>query len=264
MAANGEEPNGAAERAPLDEAPQELLAAELLLRPARSANVFEETMQRLLQSVRLGLIGPGERLPAERVLATMLGVSRDTVRDAIAALTDAGYLASRRGRYGGTFVVDALPELTPVVTEEGVAPRRSVPRAELEDTLVLRAILEVGAARQAALSELTGPQRDSLWQALQECSAAEPSDYRRSDSRLHLLIAELVGSPSLVPLVADIRMRVNELLDGIPLLAPNIIHSNEQHEAIVKAILRGNPEEATRAMEEHIAGSEALLRGFLA
>jgi DNA-binding FadR family transcriptional regulator len=246
-----------------DEQP-ELLAAELLLRPARSANVFEETMQRLLQSVRLGLIAPGERLPAERVLATMLGVSRDTLRDAIAALTDAGYLVSRRGRYGGTFVVDEVPELTPVVTETGVAPRRSVPSDELDDTLVLRSILELGAARQAAMNELTSTQRESLWQALQDCSGAAPADYRRHDSRLHLLIAELAGAPSLVPLVADARMRINELLDGIPLLAPNIAHSNEQHEEIVKAILRGKPGEATRAMTEHIAGSEALLRGFLA
>ncbi len=67
-----------------------------------------------------------------------------------------------------------------------------------------------------------------------------------------------------MPLVADVRMRVNELLDDIPLLAPNIAHSNEQHEAIVRAILRGNPDAAVEAMSEHIAGSEALLRGFLA
>lgn len=234
------------------------LGAELLLRPARSANVFEETMQRLLQSVRLGLIAPGERLPSERVLATMLGVSRDTLRDAIAALTDAGYLSSRRGRYGGTFVVDEVP------APEGAQARRSVPRDELDDTLVLRSILEIGAARQAAMNELSRSQRESLWQTLELCSAAAPADYRRHDSRLHLLIAELAGAPSLVPLVADVRMRVNELLDGIPLLTPNIAHSNQQHEAIVKAILRGNPAEAMTAMGEHIAGTEALLRGFLA
>ena len=88
----------------------EVLSAELLLRPGRAGNAFEETVQRLLQSIRLGLIEPGGRLPAERELATMQGVSRDTVRDAIAALTEAGYLTSRRGRYGGTFVMDELPD----------------------------------------------------------------------------------------------------------------------------------------------------------
>lgn len=242
----------------------DLLSADLLLRPGKTANAFEETVQRLLQSVRLGLIGPGERLPAERELSVMLNVSRDTLRDAIGAVTDAGFLVSRRGRYGGTFVVDSLPSGTPSVSAAGtMIARRSVPQREIEDTLALRSVLEVGAARQAAMSKLSGSDRERLWQALDDARAADPQDYRRQDSRLHLLIAELVGSPSLVPLVADVRMRLNELLDGIPLLGPNIAHSNDQHEAIVKAILYGNPDAATQAMAEHVAGSESLLRGFL-
>lgn len=237
----------------------------LLLRQGRVVNAFEESVQRLLQSVRLGLVGPGERLPAERELAGMLGVSRDTLRDAIGALTEAGYLVSRRGRYGGTFVVDQLPKDNPAIDGAGgVAPRRTIPRDEIEDILRLRNILEVGAARQAALSELSGQDRERLWQALLDTNAATADSYRRQDSRLHLLVAELAGTRSLVPLIADLRMRVNDLLDGIPLLAPNIVHSDKQHEAIVMAILQGSPDEAARAMEEHIAGSASLLRGFLA
>jgi GntR family transcriptional regulator, transcriptional repressor for pyruvate dehydrogenase complex len=72
-----------------------------------------------------------------------------------------------------------------------------------------------------------------------------------------------VGTPSLVSLLADNRTRVNQLLDGIPLLARNIEHSNQQHEDIVVAILTGNAERAASAMSEHLAGSAALLRGFL-
>ena len=83
---------------------------------------------------------------------------------------------------------------------------------------------------------------------------ADPSDYRRLDSRLHLAIAELVGSPSLVPLVAENRMRVNRLLDRIPLLSRNIAHSDEQHEAIVIAILAGDPDARRRRCATHVAG----------
>ena len=246
---------------PTPDAPPDLLSAALLLRSGRTANAFEETVQRLLQSVHLGLIGPGDRLPAERELSAMLGVSRDTVRDAIGALTEAGYLVARRGRYGGTFVVDDPPTGSPVFKgDAGV--RRPATKAEIEDTLALRSILEIGTARQAAMSELSGSDRERLGQALADVTNAAPEEYRRQDSRLHLLIAELVGAPSVVPLVAEVRMRLNDLLDGIPLLAPNIAHSNEQHEAIVKAILYGSPEAATEAMAEHIAGTESLLRGF--
>ena len=96
-----------------------------------------------------------------------------------------------------------------------------------------------------------------------EASCAELVEYRRKDSRLHLAIAEVTGSASLTTAVADVRMRVNELLDEIPLLTPNLGHSNTQHEAIVAAILGGDPPAARQAMAEHLDGTSALLRAFL-
>lgn len=232
-------------------------AGEVLFRPVRNGNAFEDTVARLLQTIRLGIVQPGEALPPERDLAARFSVSRDTVREAIRSLSDAGYLVARRGRYGGTFVSDTIPSTA-------VGPDAAAPTAtEIEDVLGLRDILEVGAARAAAGRELSAPERDLLWTRLSETAAASVDDYRRLDSRLHLTIGELVGTPSLVSLLADNRTRVNELLDGIPLLARNIEHSNEQHEAIVVAILTGSPERAAAAMTEHLAGSAALLRGFL-
>lgn len=233
------------------------LADGVLFRPVRSGNAFEDTVARLLQTIRLGIVQPGEVLPPERELALRFSVSRDTVREAIRSLSDAGFLVARRGRYGGTFVTDTLPEH--VVMD--ASPPTLV---EIDDALGLRDILEVGAARAAAGRELGAGDRDLLWTRLGEVTAAPVDDYRRLDSRLHLTIAELVGVPSLVSLVADNRTVVNRLLDGIPLLARNIVHSNEQHEAIVVAILTGSPERAAEAMSEHLAGSAALLRAFLA
>ncbi|WP_231727689.1 MULTISPECIES: FadR/GntR family transcriptional regulator [unclassified Rathayibacter] len=231
-------------------------AEEAVLRPVRTGNSFEETVQRLMQTVKLGLVAPGERLPPERELAARLGVSRDTVRDAISSLADAGFLTVRRGRYGGTSVAVELPAEVP--------GRRGFDRAEIDDVVGLREILEVGAARLAAASDLTAADRGQLFQALADVEAASPEDYRRLDSRLHLAVAELAGVPSLLPLVAESRMRVNELLDDIPLLPRNIAHADEQHRALVTAILTGRADEAARLMSEHVQASAALLRAFLA
>lgn len=232
------------------------LIDDAVFRPVRNGNSFEDTVARLLQTIRLGIVAPGEALPAERDLAVRLSVSRDTVRDAIHELSQAGYLLSKRGRYGGTFVAEVLPDV-PATGAPMVA-------AEIEDVLGLREILELGAARAAAAKTLSAQERDTLFRRMQETAASEPADYRRLDSRLHLTIGELVGTPSLVPLLVDNRTRVNALLDTIPLLAPNIEHSNEQHRAIVMAILAGDPDAAAAATAEHLAGSAALLRGFLA
>jgi GntR family transcriptional repressor for pyruvate dehydrogenase complex len=243
---------------PLDEAGAQSLADDVVFRPLRSGNAFEDTVARLLQAVQLGIVGPGGALPAERDLALRFSVSRDTVRDAIRSLADAGYLVSRRGRYGGTFVSERLPDESDATT-----PGQRPTRVELDDVLALREILEVGAARVAATMTLAAAEREVLWQRLTETSAASVTDYRRLDSLLHLTIGQLVGSPSLVSLIADNRTRVNGYLDHIPLLTRNIEHSNEQHEAIVAAILTGNAQHATEAMGEHLAGSAVLLRGFL-
>jgi DNA-binding FadR family transcriptional regulator len=235
--------------------PAVALATEALFRPVRTGNAFEDTVQRLLQTVRLGIVPTGEALPSERELALRFSVSRDTVRDAIKALADAGWLYSKRGRYGGTFVSDSLPDArvtSPPPTE-----------TEIDDVLGLREILEPGSARAAAARALTAAERETLYARLGETAAADPGDYRRLDSRLHLTVAELAGIPSLVPLLADNRTAVNDLLDRIPLLSPNIEHSNSQHQALVVAILTGDQAGAEDAAREHIAGTAALLRGFL-
>lgn len=237
-----------------DESYQSVIS-DALFRPVRSGNAFEDTVARLLQTVRLGIVAPGAALPAERELAAKFSVSRDTVREAIRELADAGYLVSKRGRYGGTFVTDPLP--VAVGAPEPLDP------VEIEDVLGLREILELGAARAAAARTLSAAERDLLWTRLREAAASSETDYRRLDSRLHLTIGELVGVPSLVSLLADNRTRVNELLDRIPLLSTNIAHSNQQHESIVVAILTGDSDAAAAAMREHLDGSAALLRAFL-
>ena len=240
------------------------VVGDALFRPVRAGNAFEETVSRLLQAIRLGIVPPGAALPAERDLATRFSVSRDTVRDAIRSLSDAGFLVSRRGRYGGTFVVDGPPSRIAASGIDGFAASAPPTSEEIDDVLTLREILEVGAARSAAGRSLSAGDRELLWTRLGETAAASIADYRRLDSRLHLTIGELVGAPSLVPLLAENRMGVNCLLDDIPLLQPNIEHSNQQHERIVIAILTGDAERAASAMQEHLDGSAALLRGFLA
>jgi DNA-binding FadR family transcriptional regulator len=228
-------------------------------RPVRGGNAFEETVERLLQAIKLGLVQAGDRLPPERELAGQLRVSRMTLREALADLQRAGYVESRRGRLGGTFVR--------YVPADGAVPAAGALErargADLDDVLALRRVLEVGAVELAARRELTADEAALLADRLTECAAAAGSGYRQRDSRLHLALAELSGAPSLAAAVADVRMRLNDLLDAIPLLPGNIRHSEEQHAAVVAAVLAGDPDRARAEMAGHVDGTAALLRGFL-
>lgn len=230
-----------------------------VLRPVRAGNGFEEALEQILQVVRLGLVPGGERLPAERELAERLGISRVTLREVLKVLQDQGLVESRRGRYGGTFVLPRTPDS---VGEEEL--RRRIAETDIEDVLRFREVLEVGAAGLCATHGLTDEQARRLREALAATQEAPLTEYRRLDTLLHLTLAELCGSPTLTARYAAVRACVNDLLDCIPLLVRNLEHSQRQHAALVEAVLDGDADGAREMMREHCAGTAALLRGFLA
>jgi len=245
---------------PHEEPPPADGAEAAVFRPVRAGNAFEETVERLLQAVRLGIVAPGERLPPERELAARLGVSRVTLREAIRSLADAGLVQSRRGRTGGTFV---LTDGAGPGTVAGPAAGAQPGPAALRDALRLRRVLEVGAVELAAERTLTAAVRADLEHRLEAATATSLREHRAADSRLHLALAEASGSPSLVTAVADVRMRVNAFLDRIPFLPPNLANSHAQHREVVAAVLGGDPAAARSAMHAHLDATAALLRGFL-
>lgn len=228
-----------------------------LLRPARTGNAFEETLASLLHAIRLGVFPPDSRLPSERDLAERLGISRSTLREALSALQESGHLTIRRGRYGGA-IVTGKQETAP-----DSATNAPLSQTELLDAIRFRSIVEPGAAGLSAQADLSALERQSLRAAHEKLLTASLADYRLLDSRFHLIIAELSGSPSLASAVAESRAQTNTLLEKIPVLPANLAHSNEQHRMIVAAILGGDAAGARAAMVEHLAGTEALLRGFL-
>ncbi|MCC3282226.1 FadR/GntR family transcriptional regulator [Arthrobacter caoxuetaonis] len=230
-------------------------SAGLAPRPARRRNAFEETVERLLQGLKLGIYAAGTRLPPERELAAQLGVSRATLRDALAELQGAGYLQSRRGRYGGTFAATVLPG-TAALSQDSDA-------ADVQDVLLFRRVVEPAAARLAAEATLTAAARAHLLSALAEVDEANTDTFRPKDSRFHIAVAELSGSARLVAAVADVRAQTSDLLDRIPLLQTNLDHSQAQHRELAEAILKGDADAAEAAAVAHLEGTERLLRGFL-
>lgn len=265
---------------PQTSGPPSGLELTAVLGPVRAQNAFEETVERLLTVIKLGVVAPGERFPAERELSGLLGVSRITLREAIRALQLAGYVESRRGRFGGTFVIATPP--APTAAE---LRRIAVEDADkINDALTFRMAVETGAAQVLAQQVRSGsgsglgagrrsggggpggpPARvDTVLSArLAALNGASPGDYRRMDTLFHLSIAELTGSSLLAAACADARMRLNDLLNAIPVLQRNIDHTAVQHTAMVAAILAGDPAWAQRAVAEHLDGTAALLRGFL-
>ncbi|WP_030294388.1 FadR/GntR family transcriptional regulator [Streptomyces katrae] len=232
-----------------------------VLRQVRAGNGFEEALEQILQVVRLGLVPGGERLPPERELAERMGISRVTLREVLKVLQDQGLVEARRGRYGGTFVLPR-PDTPVGGTEDEL--RRRVVGVDIEDVLRFREVLEVGAAGLCASQGLADEDAERLLGALTATHDAPLPDYRRQDTLFHLTLCELAGSATLTAQYAAVRATVNDLLDCIPLLVRNLEHSQQQHSALVEAVLERNADAAREVMREHCCGTAALLRGFLA
>ncbi|WP_227466110.1 FadR/GntR family transcriptional regulator [Nocardioides dongkuii] len=233
---------------------------EAVLRPVRGHHAFEACVERLATAIRLGVYPLGSVLPPERELAARLEVSRATLREAMAALRQAGLVETTRGRGGGT-VVTLRPRTPSARAAARITPER---RRDWHDALEFRRVVEPGAAALAASLPPDPAARRQLERALEDVTeSGKPAAHRQADSRFHLTIATLSGSPRMVEAVTSVQATLHEMLLAIPVLDANIAHSDRQHAAVVRAILGGRPELARRAMEEHCDDTAALLRGLV-
>jgi GntR family transcriptional regulator, transcriptional repressor for pyruvate dehydrogenase complex len=229
-------------------------AVAAVFEPVQPPTTFEETVERLGTAIRLGILGPGTRLPSERELAEQLGISRSTLRQAITTLVQSGHLMSVRGRGGGTFVVQEPP------LAEG-SPTGPV-REDWREVLDLRAAIEVGTATLAA-----DRASDDDFSRMRECvdrmaAASEFDDYRRADIRFHMAIAEASGVPRLVGLVGEVEAEVSELIAHIAHPPEVLDHSNAEHARMIEALERHDATRAVRLLRRHLDGTVHILGGL--
>jgi GntR family transcriptional regulator, transcriptional repressor for pyruvate dehydrogenase complex len=235
--------------------PESSTSLEAVFAPVHSLTAFEETVDRLGTAIKLGLLPPGTRLPAERELCNRLGIARSTLRQALVALGQSGHLRATRGRGGGTFVADPQPPAPPPSPEV---------LAGWRDTCDGRVTVEVGIAVLAA--ERAEPAAvdalEELVVALDDLLDDFPA-YRPLDVRFHVGLAELTGSPRLVKQMTDTQGAMSALISHIA-HPPEVLDSaNDQHRRLVAAVRRHDEAGAARVMTEHLRATEHVLAGLL-
>jgi DNA-binding FadR family transcriptional regulator len=228
---------------------------ETVFAPVRSQTAFEESVDRLGTAIKLGLLPPGTRLPAERELCAKLGIARSTLRQALVALGQSGHLRAARGRGGGTFVADPQPPLVPPSREALAAWR---------DICDQRMTVEVGVAVLAA--ERAEPEMlDALGEivvALDGLLEDFPA-YRQADIRLHVGLAEATQSPRLVTAMTETQGAMSGLISLIAHPPEVLASANAQHRRLMGALRRHDEARAAREMTEHLRGTEHVLAGLL-
>lgn len=230
-------------------------ALEAVFMPVQPASTFEETVERLGSAIRLGLLAPGDKLPPERELAKRLKISRSTLRQALTALVQSGHLVSLRGRSGGTFVAERQPQAA-----QAGEPLDQEAWAVLEQ----RVAVESGATLLAA-ERGTEEEFDRLEELVEKMSGEleDFEEYRFTDIRFHIGIAEAAHSPRLLTAMTDVQAQMSNLIALIAHPPEVLASANEQHAKLVKALRKGDGARAVRCMREHTEGTEHVLAGLL-
>lgn len=215
---------------------------------------------RLVTAIAVGEYSPGERLPSERELAASLGVSRQTVRQALQQVTDLGLIETRRGRSGGAFVAQ--------VSWEDVAPevaRRTleteIPR--LLDLYDYRCMVE-GMIARAAAERRTDEDVAALEKALEEFRAATSmTEARNADRRLHGLVTSAARNPHLTSLSAHLTAAATLGFGVEPYTRDFYDEALAQHTELVGHVVRGEAEAANRSAQRHFTLTLETMRAGL-
>ena len=235
----------------------------IVLEPIRPKKISEEIVNQIKQLISKGDLKPGDRIPSERELATMLGVSRPSVREAIMVLEAMGFLDSRQG--GGTFV-KALTE--------GSIMDPLAKLVEKRDPELLRALAEVRmglegwsaylAAKRASAKDIAELKR---LLAIMEKQAARGGWDAEVDAEFHFAITA-ASHNSLQMHVLD---SIHSIFSATIQVALMEFYRQQgyiqllltQHREIMEAIVAQEPERARQKMMEHLTLVEEKMAQLL-
>jgi GntR family transcriptional repressor for pyruvate dehydrogenase complex len=222
-------------------------------RRAERRSISEQVADAIRVFMQQQGLGPGDRLGREEDLARQFGVSRPTLREALRLLSSSHLVRASKGPGGGIFVA-ATPEegigRTVSASVASMLEAQSITMDELLETRMLFEIPLVGLAAQRANDEDVARLHALLAEA-----ESRPDDAKlvgSVDERLHRQISQIAGNR----LAAAFNAWVVEVLQPPlrELVEPAVVESVivEQHRDIVRAIERGDPAAAERAMREHL------------
>lgn len=202
----------------------------------------------ILEAIATGRLREGDRLASEGQLAAHFEVAPMTLRQALARLREEGYVITTRGRNGGTRVAMGIADRM-----EQDALGLEVSLTELRDLTDWRSAVSGEASFLAALRG-TPAEHAELKRLEREFLAAIDSTTERrfADSLLHIHIAEMSGNRRMIAAEREIQEQLTRFIRVTSYRGGDLTHDDMAHEALVRAIVAGDAEQARRSLVQHV------------
>ncbi len=222
-------------------------ARQAVFTPLYGGGRADAVIQRITESISLGLLVDGEQLPSESELAQRLGVSTVTLREALASLREQGLVETRRGRNGGSFVRSP----SAIATDHLHERLRRTGSARLRDVGDEHAAI-AGAAARLAAARADRDNTERLGLLVEQLErATSPTECRRIDGRFHIEVAVASHSERLTRREVALQAEIGDLL-WLPVVGLDPIEVAQEHGAITRAIAEEDEELARRLAERHV------------
>lgn len=224
---------------------------EKITKPQRT---YQEVLKQINNLIIEKKLRPGDRLMGEREMASELGVSRTTLREALRTMQFLGWVEIKPG--GGTFIRDA--QLNEVISPLALA--LSVEPTRIEELWETRITLEVECAGLAAL-RASEEDLQQISHALRDMhSNLEDLDaYAKADMRFHYLVTQASHNSMMNRLLQTFVAHIIELIKKAgPLRFSHDIGglcTLQEHISIYDAIVSHNSEQSRILMRKHLEGS---------
>jgi GntR family transcriptional repressor for pyruvate dehydrogenase complex len=227
------------------------------LNSEKNGTTAEEVVARLRDMIQNGDLSPGDRLPPERDLAKLLGVSRPTLRAGIRSLTAVGILQSRQG--AGTFVAEA--EDSPTLDTNALRLLSALHGFTSDEMFEARLALEMSIAALAA-ERASSEEMAQLAEEIAGMYASidKPEQYLVHDMQFHQTVAAASGNRILTALMNMVASILFEYRSKTVKRAIDLKDSAEQHHNIYRAIRERNPEAARQSMRVHLIETQRAQR----
>jgi GntR family transcriptional repressor for pyruvate dehydrogenase complex len=230
-----------------------------LSEPVQVASATSEVTDRLLTAIAIGEFLPGERLPAERTLAKMLGVARSTVHDALHRLRDAGVVEIHLGRSGGAVIrSDWTPD-----SAGAVARTLSVQRPQLGELFDMRRLVEGMIARAAAERRTPDDVRQLKSGLLGYSRARSSEDAHAADQALHRAVAAATQNTHVLAMRESILATITLGIGIEPYSPSHYEQARNEHAELVEAIIAGDVNQAGSIAERHFEISRDIVQRVL-
>lgn len=225
-----------------------ITARTAVFAPLTAGGRTEAVIQRINESVALGLLTDGEQLPSEMELSAQLGVSTVTLREALASLREQGVVQTKRGRNGGSFI-RAPGDPTKAALRARLA---TFSVSDLRDAGDELAAISGAAARLAASRASTDNVRRLVTLAERVATATGASDRARADSRFHIEVAVAAASERLTRAEVSLQAELGGLLWPPGSTQDDAQRAAAEHRAIAVAISKENVAKACQLAQEHV------------